>query len=64
MEKIIQFLKQYGILIGIGLVGCGVLSYGVYGEVKAENPVVEIIKSGQQSSDHSPRITQGSELRA
>ncbi len=48
MEKIIQFLKQYGILVGIGLVGVGVLIYGVYLEVSAEKPVVEIVKSGAQ----------------
>ena len=62
MEKIIQFLKQYGILVGIGLVGVGILIYGFYLEVSAEKPVVEIIKSGQQSSDRSPISAQGLEL--
>lgn len=51
MEKIIQFLKQYGVLVGIGLVGVGVLIYGVYLEVSAENPVVEIIKGEPARSD-------------
>ncbi len=49
MEKIIQFLKQYGILVGIGLVGVGVLIYGVYLEVSAEKPVVEIVKGDGKS---------------
>lgn len=44
MEKIIQFLKQYGVLVVIGFVGVGVLIYGVYLEVSAEKPVVEIVK--------------------
>lgn len=48
MEKIIQFLKQYGILLALGIVGILILIYGVYGEVSAEKPVVEIIKSGSQ----------------
>jgi competence protein ComEA len=49
VEKIIQFLKQYGVLVGIGLVGVGVLIYGVYLEVSAEKPVVEIVKGDGKS---------------
>lgn len=49
MEKIIQFLKQYGILLALGIVGILILIYGVYGEVSAEKPVVEIIKGEGKS---------------
>lgn len=49
MEKIIQFLKQYGVMVGIGLVGVGVLIYGVYLEVSAEKLVVEIVKGEGKS---------------
>jgi competence protein ComEA len=49
VEKIIQFLKQYGVMVGIGLVGVGVLIYGVYLEVSAEKLVVEIVKGEGKS---------------
>lgn len=49
MEKIIQFLKQYGILVGMGIVGILILIYGVYGEVSAEKPVVEIVRGEGKS---------------
>ncbi|MFZ2200169.1 MAG: ComEA family DNA-binding protein [Microgenomates group bacterium] len=53
-------MKQYIVLIVIGVVGSGILVYGLWRELGAENPVVEIIKSGQQSSEHL--LLQGSEL--
>jgi len=49
VEKIIQFLKQYGILVGMGIVGILILIYGVYGEVSAEKPVVEIVRGEGKS---------------
>ena len=51
MEKIIFFLKQYGILLALGIAGILILIYGVYGEVSAEKPVVEIIKGEPARSD-------------
>jgi len=51
VEKIIFFLKQYGILLALGIAGILILIYGVYGEVSAEKPVVEIIKGEPARSD-------------
>ena len=59
MEKIIQFLKQYGVMVGIGLVGAGVLIYGVYGEVSAEQPVVEIVKGDGESEKFEVKSEKG-----
>lgn len=51
MEKIILFLRQFGILILIGLIGGGVLIYGLWGEVMPKDPIVEIIKDDETKSN-------------
>lgn len=45
MEKISVFLKEFGVLITVGMVGIGILIYGLWGVVKPEEAVVEIVKS-------------------
>lgn len=45
----------------VGVVGGGILIYGLWGVMAPEKPVVEIIKASQRS-DNSPRSEQGSEL--
>lgn len=45
------FLKQFGVLILIGLVGFGVLVYGLWGEIMPEKTVVEIVKGGSKQTN-------------
>lgn len=59
MERIILFVKEFGVVMVIGIVGVGVLVYGLWGVVGGEGASVEIV-SGNQSSEHS--LTQGSAL--
>jgi competence protein ComEA len=47
-------------LILVGVVGLGVLIYGMWGQLVPERASVEIVKTGSQSSEHS--LAQGSEL--
>lgn len=51
MEKINIFIKQFGILILIGVVGIGILGYGMWGQLMPRKPVVEIIKNNPSRSD-------------
>jgi competence protein ComEA len=44
VEKTRYFLKQFGILIIVGVVGIGVLIYGLWGEMRSEGARVEIIR--------------------
>lgn len=57
-----DWVKQYGALVVVGVVGVGILLYGLWGQIMPGKVEVEIIKSGSQSSDHSPTSAQGSEL--
>lgn len=51
MEKISEFLKQFGIVVVIGMVGCGILIYGLWGVIKPEESVVEIVKGEEQTKN-------------
>lgn len=51
MEKISEFLKQFGILVAVGLVGCGILLYGLWGAIKPEESVVEIVRGETGASN-------------
>lgn len=53
MEIIILYLKQFGVLILIGIVGAGLLGYGIWGVIAPEKATVEIIKNGSQTTTHS-----------
>lgn len=44
MEKIREFLREFGVLVVIGMVGVGVLIYGLWGELMPEKAGVEIVK--------------------
>ena len=62
----LEFVKKFGVLILVGVVGSGILIYGLWGVMGGNPPFgeageakVEII-SGNKSSDHS--LSQGSEL--
>lgn len=46
-----SFLKEYGILVVVGLVGVGVLVYGLWGQLVPQKPVVEIVKGGEKTSE-------------
>ena len=50
MEKIILFLRQFGWIAAVGLVGCLALIYGLWGQIVPQESEVEIIKGG--SSDN------------
>mgnify|MGYP001609990752 CR=1 FL=1 len=47
----LEFIKQFGILILVGVVGMGVLIYGMGGELVSEKAVVEIVKNNPARSD-------------
>ncbi|MFH2085875.1 MAG: ComEA family DNA-binding protein [bacterium] len=42
-----EWVKQYGILLLVGLVGVGILLYGFWEQVKPGEVKVEIVKSGE-----------------
>lgn len=50
MEKIIFFLKQFGLIILMGLIGCLFLIYGLFDQVKPEPAIVEIVKGASVES--------------
>lgn len=50
MSKIVDFLKQFGVLVVMGVVGSGVLMYGLWGILVSEQASVEIIKAGEQTN--------------
>ncbi len=45
-----EWLKQYGLLAGVGVVGLGLLGYGLWGEIMPEKSTVEIIKESENQS--------------
>ena len=47
MEKIVDFLREFGVLIIVGVVGSGILIFGLWG-VMGERATVEIVKGGSQ----------------
>ena len=51
MEKIITFLKQFGVLLAVGGVGIIVLGYGLWGVLVPESASVEIVKGNPSRSD-------------
>jgi competence protein ComEA len=59
MERIVLFVKEFWIVIMIGIVGVGILIWGLWGVMGEGEAKVEIV-SGNQSSKHS--LAQGSEL--
>lgn len=60
MKRVGELLREWGLIIIVGVVGVGILLYGVWEQVKPREAEVEIVKSGSQSSEHS--LEQGSEL--
>jgi competence protein ComEA len=51
VERINFFLKEFGVLLVIALVGVGVLVYGLWGELGSEKATVEIIKGDKNEND-------------
>ena len=51
------FLKQFGILVVIGIIGAGVLIYGLWGQLSPEKATVEIV-SGEQRTANSVQQSQ------
>lgn len=49
MEKTREFLRQYGMLVVAGMVGIGILIYGLWGVMGSEGARVEIIKAGSRN---------------
>ncbi len=49
MEKISDFLREFGVVVLVGLLGCGVLIYGFWGIFGTEESVVEIVKTDQSA---------------
>ncbi len=45
-----EFIKQFGILILVGVVGMGVLIYGMWGVMGREGSVVEIVKESENQN--------------
>ena len=50
MDKIILFLRQFGWIVIVGLIGCGTLIYGLWGQIVPQESVVEIIKGGNSDN--------------
>lgn len=40
-----DWVKQYGVLVAVGVVGVGILLYGLWGQIMPESATVEIVKS-------------------
>lgn len=45
MDEIKSLAREFGIFIVIGVVGLGVLGYGLWGEIRTEKATVEIVKN-------------------
>lgn len=55
MSKIGEFLREFGILILMGVVGSGILIYGLWGQLVSEKATVEIVtKDDPARSDLVP----------
>ncbi|PIS18092.1 hypothetical protein COT54_01170 [Candidatus Collierbacteria bacterium CG09_land_8_20_14_0_10_46_12] len=48
MEKIGEFLKQYWMFVVVGVIGVGIVGYGLWGAMRGEQASVEIVKSNSQ----------------
>ncbi len=46
----LEFIKQFGILILVGVVGVGVLIYGMWGQLVSEKATVQIIKESENQN--------------
>lgn len=51
MEKISEYLREFGVLIVVGLVGGGILIYGLWGVLGGEEVTVEIVRDNPSRSD-------------
>ncbi len=40
-----SFVKEYGVLVLVAIVGVGILLYGLWGQLVPQKPVVEIVKN-------------------
>jgi competence protein ComEA len=49
VEKISLFLREFGVLVVIGVVGVGVLIYGLWGQLAPEQTTAEIIKGDDKT---------------
>lgn len=59
MEKIVLILKEFGIFIGVGLVGLAIMGYGVIGSGSKEEAKVEIVRSGVQENVEQQNMEYG-----
>ena len=48
MEKIGEFLRQYWMFVVVGVIGVGIVGYGLWGAMRGEQASVEIVKSNSQ----------------
>jgi len=55
VEKIITFIKEFGIFILIGFIGLAIVGYGLWGEMYSEKSSVEIVK-GDKSAELGGQI--------
>ncbi len=51
MEKISEFLREFGVIVIVGLIGGGILIYGLWGVVGGEQATVEIVKNEPQTGE-------------
>lgn len=51
MEQTSQFLRQFGIFLALGIVGVGILVYGLWGQLVPEKATVEIIKGSENQNN-------------
>ncbi len=51
MEKIVDFLRELGGIVIVGLIGGGILIYGLGGVMGGEQATVEIVKNQPQTSE-------------
>ena len=51
MEKISDFLREFGVIVVVGLIGGGILIYGLWGVVGGEQATVEIVKNEPQTGE-------------
>ena len=51
VEKISEFLREFGVIVVVGLIGGGILIYGLWGEMGGEQATVEIVKKEPQTGE-------------
>lgn len=49
-ERVVELIKQWGVIAILGVLGLGLVIYGLWGVISPADPVVEIVKSEEKET--------------